>query len=124
MNKDLLKTVGAIVLILAIVGGTFWYGSQQRSEQANQTNQEEQQANREETRDEASEPAAQNETGEEPAQEEGSDVAANIGNNNQPTTIPNTGSEAAALIPAVLILGMYFVNRSTKRALHQELLSR
>ena len=108
MNKDLLRTIGGILVIGGIVVATFLYGNQQRQEQVRQdqaqTQTEEQAA--------PEEPAKPKVVSQQPTP---GAPAAN--GQTQPVTTPETGSELAVAFPLGLLIMFGRWHRSSQLAL-------
>lgn len=112
MNRDSLKTVGAIVLIAAIVGLTFWYGNKQRTDQVknDKAQQTQTQKSSSQTSTQSTKPAPA------PAPVATTPPPA-------PATTPQTGAETAVIIPLGALVAAIAVKRASDRTLKRALLS-
>jgi hypothetical protein len=122
MSKDLIKTIGAVVLIGIIVVATFLYGNQQRQTQLRRDQQAKQEHERK-AEESTNQSATQGTTGTAPVQTPSQStnsglqspqpaptgsttVTANVGGGTLPKTTPNTGGEASAPIGLVVLSGL------------------
>jgi hypothetical protein len=111
MNRDLLKTIGGILIIAAIVVATFLYGNQQRQEQVrrDQALQEQQsQAEQEQPAGEAQQPPTANST-----QPDG------VGGGSLPRTTPEAGSEVGYIVATATLLWVGTRQRASRRNLRR-----
>lgn len=126
MNRDGLKTTGAIVLIIAIVGATFWYGNRQRQTQIKHDQQVQDQAKKSSSTSSSATTTGSNAPTPAPASKNPTPTPpASSSTNPAPTpqTTPQTGGEIAYLLPVgALILG-YRYKRNSQENLKKALLS-
>lgn len=120
MSRDLLKTIGGLALIAAIVVATFLYGNKQRQEQVrrDQEIKQQQQTAKEKTlaQDKATKP-----DGPSQVTAPGATGTSSVGGGvNQPTTTPQTGPELY-LLPLGAIAGLHAARRYTKKQLVEAL---
>lgn len=121
LGSDLVKTVGAILIIAIIVVATFLYGNHQRQEQVrkDQAAKQEQQRKADEQAKQVV-PAA--------PQPSGNTVGASATpvQTSAPANgkTPSTGGELGYLIPATALFVAFQANRRSKRSLHQALRAR
>jgi uncharacterized protein HemX len=121
LNKDLIKTGGAVLLIAVIVVATFLYGNSQRQEQVRKDQaakqEQERKANEEQTAQNTAQPADDNTAASAtPTQTSASTPS--------PSKTPSTGGELGYLIPATALLVGYRMSRRSKQAVLQALRSR
>ena len=110
MNRDLLKTIGGILIIAAIVVATFLYGNQQRQEQVRRDQALQEQQNQAE---EAGQPTESSE----PATAHNTPGA--VGGGSLPRTTPETGSEVGYLMAGAALVWLGARERASRRALRQ-----
>lgn len=150
MRRDTIKTVGAILLIVAIVGITFWYGNRQRQQQIKHDQQVAAQSNQTiksssttsksstaTTKSTASTTPKANPTpapspkvaytpptaSPTPAPAAGTVTPQSTNPSAQPTSIPQTGGELGFIVPvAALVIG-YQVKRASDRSLRRAQMS-
>ncbi len=126
MRRDTLKTFGAIVLILIIVGVTFWYGNRQRQAQVKkdqlaaevQTKKSSTSATegtKSPAKSVAPAPASPSKTTPAPVSPTVVTPA--------PTATPQTGGELAFAIPLGAIVLGYQLKKASERSLKRSLLS-
>ncbi len=137
MRRDTLKTFGAILLILIIVGVTFWYGNRQRQAQVKSDQQAAQQAKKPAPVAQSNKPvppAAKTPT---PAPAAAKPTApapvAKAAPTPAPTTTPTatpspnstpqTGSDLAYLVPVAALAVGYQVKRASARVLKRSLMA-
>ncbi len=109
MRRDTLKTFGAILLILIIVGVTFWYGNRQRQAQV-KSDQATQQVKKSTASTQVAKPAPA------PATTAPAPAAAPA-----PTSTPQTGSSLAYLIPVAALVAGLQAKRASSQALKRSL---
>ncbi len=138
MNRDTWKTIGAIVLIAAIVGLTFWYGNKQRSDQvksdkAAQTQQQKTTASGSSSSTTSPSPAPTPSASQpSPAPQAAAPSPAPQSSSNashpapapqtpapapQPASTPQTGADTAVIIPIAAVALAYGVKRASDRSL-------
>ena len=112
MNRDSLKTVGAIVLIALIVGLTFWYGNKQRTDQV-KNDQAQQTQSQKSTTQSSSEKTAATPS---PAPQTPAPAPA-------PASTPQTGADTMIIIPLGALVAAVAVKRASNKSLKQALLA-
>jgi hypothetical protein len=129
-NRDLLRTVGGILVIGLIVVGTFLYGNQQRQDQIRK---EQDLKKQQEEQTKAAEPASNPVATTSGEQTTGSNLnqqqqttpnQAGVGGGNLPTSTPQTGGSTGYLVAGAAIVGLVEYQRQTRRALKTSILSR
>ncbi len=107
MNKDLIKTGGAILLIAIIVVATFLYGNNQRQEQVR--------------KDQAAKQADKDMAAMTPTTPSNNSGAASAtpaqSTASTPASTPSTGGELGYLLPAGAILVAYQASRRSQKSL-------
>lgn len=121
MKKDVLTTIGGLVLVGLVVVATFLYGSQQRQNQARQDQdlkKQQQESNRggQQNNSPGSQQSAAN-----PPQAGGQNAQSG---QPQPAQTPKTGGEVLVLIPAAVMVIMYRAQRRSRQAVRRAALCR
>jgi cytoskeletal protein RodZ len=122
MNREALKTVGAVILIVGIVGTTFWYGNKQRHEQVKSDQTTQQQQNQQSSSSGTAQPTPAPAPA--PAPAAGTSVSATVaGPAPQPTTIPETGSGFEVILPIGALVAVVAAKRASDKSLKRALLA-
>lgn len=108
MNRDALKTLGAIILIAGIVGATFWYGNRQRQQQVKQD-----QATKQQTAQQAPSPT--------PAATPAPSGQTPNSNVSMPAKTPATGGSLAIVVPVGALVAVAATKRYSDKALKRSL---
>jgi hypothetical protein len=115
MRRDSLKTLGAILLILIIVGVTFWYGNKQRQAQVKSDQQASQQQAKKASQSTKPDPAPA------PVAPATPPVVSTV--SPAPTATPQTGSGIEVILPVVALIGGFQLKRASAKALKRSLLT-
>lgn len=136
-GSDLLKTIGAILVIGGIVVATFLYGNRQRQEQVRrdqQIRQEQEKKAAEESGPKVAVDGSKDNTTVKPENQATPKPAAptppatsgvgggQLSSSGGTETTPKTGGELAYVIPAGLIYGLYKLNRNSRNWVRQAFL--
>lgn len=120
VRRDTLKTFGAILLILVIVGVTFWYGNRQRQEQV----KKDQKAAQVQTKKSSTSTVQSTKPSPAPAKSTPSPAPVSPAIvTPTPSSTPQTGSELAYLLPLGAVIVGYQVQKASKRSLKRSLLA-
>lgn len=109
MNRDTLKTVGAIVLIALIVGLTFWYGNKQRTDQVKNDK-----AQQTQTAQKSTSQSSTQKTTPAPTPQPAAPAPA--------ASTPQTGADTTIIIPLGALAGAVALKRASDKSLKQALL--
>lgn len=130
MKKDVLTTIGGLVLVGLVVVATFLYGSQQRQNQAKHDEQlKQQQQTAQQSTDEhhdadkPQQPAVNKPQADQSNLQGGKPATAPAPVPAGSTQTPKTGGEVLFIIPAAAMVAMYRRQRRSQRELRQALLT-
>ena len=108
MNKDLIKTIGGILIIAAIVVATFLYGNQQRQEQVRRDQALQEQQKQTDTNTEVVT---------EPEPQPAPSTPGGVGGGTMPTTTPAAGGEVGYVAVTAGLAWLWTRQRASRKAL-------
>jgi hypothetical protein len=128
-GSEILKTIGAVLVIGGIVVATFLYGNRQRQEQVRRDREIRQQQEEQAARENNPQVAVNNTPDNTQVTPENQSAAPtnNAGVSPStgaplPATTPETGPEAWLVVPAGMIAGLWQVHRASKKSVRRALL--